>query len=74
MTIEKTTSGLRAFLFDEIEKLSSGKITPQQAGASSKLAAQILNSARIDIEHHKASIGDRTKNPVAIQHVELVSK
>lgn len=48
-----TTETLRAHLFSELESLKSGKISIQRATASYKIAGQILNAARLDLEHYK---------------------
>lgn len=44
-----TTTDLRAFLFQEMKDLKSGKSTPKQAVAISKLATNIINSAALEI-------------------------
>lgn len=48
-----TTETLRGYLFNELEALKDGKISIQRATASYKIAAQILNAARLDLEHYK---------------------
>lgn len=49
----RTTKGLRDALFDELDSLSSGKSTPHIASAKAKLAVQIINTTRLEIEFHK---------------------
>lgn len=51
--IIQTTQGLREFLFEELSSLKSGKISIQRANAASKVSSQILNSARLELEHYK---------------------
>lgn len=45
---------LREYLFHEIEQLQEGRTTPQRANAISKLASQIIDSARVEVMHGKA--------------------
>lgn len=47
---KRTTSGLREVLFDQIDGLISGKITPQQAKAVSGLASQVVSVTRLEME------------------------
>lgn len=49
----RSTKGLRDALFDEMDALREGKSTPHIAGAMSKLAVQIINSVRLEIEYQK---------------------
>lgn len=44
---------LRDILFDEMEALQLGKSSPQRAQAMSKLAAQIIESAKVEVLHGK---------------------
>ncbi len=48
--VVRTSVGLRDALFDEIQAFKEGKGDPQRAMAISKLAAQILASAKLDHE------------------------
>ena len=47
---KRTTSGLREVLFDQIDGLISGEITPQQAKAVSGLASQVVSVTRLEME------------------------
>lgn len=49
-TIDRSTKGLRDHLFDILEQLASGKITPQHAITVTKIAQQVHNSARLEID------------------------
>lgn len=51
--IVRSTKGLRDALFDEMDSLRDGKTTPHIASAMSKLAVQIINSVRLEIEYQK---------------------
>lgn len=48
--VKRTTTGLREVLFDQIDGLISGKITPQQAKAVSGLASQLVSVTRLEME------------------------
>lgn len=52
--IGRSVWSLREYLFHEIEMLQEGKTTPQRANAVSKLASQIIDSARVEVLHGKA--------------------
>lgn len=72
--MERTTNGLRAVLFDELEALRNGKSTPHRAVAVAQLAAQIVRSARLDIEfqqHVKHTLGDNA--PVQLPTLTLAA-
>lgn len=45
---------LRDVLFDEIENLQNGKSNPQKAQAVARLAAQIIESAKVEVIHGAA--------------------
>jgi hypothetical protein len=49
-TVARTSAGLREALFQEIEALRAGKSDSGQAMAVAKLAQQIVNSVRVEIE------------------------
>lgn len=48
--ISRSTKGLRDHLFDILDQLASGKITPQNAMTVTKVAQQIHNTARLEID------------------------
>jgi hypothetical protein len=50
--IPRTSSGLRDALFDEWDALRAGESNPQRAQAIAKLACQVINSVKIEIEFH----------------------
>jgi len=47
---KRTTNGLREVLFEQIDGLISGSITPQQAKAVSGLASQVVSVTRLEME------------------------
>lgn len=49
----RSTKGLRDALFDEMDSLREGKTTPHIASAMAKLAVQIINSVRLEIDYQK---------------------
>lgn len=51
--VERTTVGLRNALFDELDGLRSRKTDPAKANAISKNAAQILATARLEMDHQR---------------------
>ena len=51
-TVVRTSSGLRGVLFDELDALRAGDSNPQRAQAVAKLACQIINSVKMEIEFH----------------------
>ena len=72
--INGTTEGLRDYLFGELEALKEGKITINHAIAASKLATQILNAARLDLEHYRLvkAIGETKGYPIS--SVKLIQR
>jgi len=58
-TTEKTSAGLCDALFDEFDMLRNGLSDPQRASAVAKLAVQIINTKKLEIEaaaFHKAGL------------------
>ena len=47
---KRTTNGLREVLFEQIDGLINGSITPQQAKAVSGLASQVVSVTRLEME------------------------
>lgn len=56
LATDRTSHGLREALFETLDSLRRKTITPQQASAVSKVAAQIINSVTMEIEFHKAVV------------------
>lgn len=48
--IKRTTQGLREVLFDQLDGLVTGKVTPQQAKAVSGLASQVVSVTKLEME------------------------
>jgi hypothetical protein len=48
--IKRTSAGLRDAIFDEWNALRSGESNPQRAQAIAKLACQVINSVKMEIE------------------------
>ena len=59
--IARTSAGLRDALFDELDGLRAGRTNAAKANATSKLADQIVNTVRMemDVEKHIGHMGDR---------------
>jgi hypothetical protein len=56
---ERTSAGLCEALFEEFDLLRSGKSDPSRAASVAKLAVQIINTKRLEIEaatFHKAGL------------------
>lgn len=68
-SVTRTSSGLRDVLFLEIEALRSGECEPNRAMATAKLAQQIINSVRVEIEFATKfqTEGKDSKMPPALQ-------
>lgn len=47
--VERTSEGLRNMLFDEIDRLRSGKGTVGEARAIAALASQVVNTVHMEI-------------------------
>ncbi len=50
--IVRTSAGLRDVLFDELDAIREGRSNPQKAQATAKLACQIINSVKMEIEFY----------------------
>ena len=50
----RTTQGLRDILFDEIDGLRDGSSETDKALAVANLAKQIVNTAKVELEFHRA--------------------
>jgi hypothetical protein len=58
-TTEQTSAGLCSALFEEFDLLRNGQSDPSRASAVSKLAVQIINTKKLEIEaaaFHKAGL------------------
>lgn len=51
--IARTSSGLRDALFDEMDALRNGQSNPNRAIAVAKIACQVINSVKMEIEYQK---------------------
>lgn len=51
--VKRTAAGLRDALFDEIDELRGENSDPERAKAVAKLAQQIINATRAEIEFHR---------------------
>lgn len=55
----RTSAGLRDALFDELDGLRSGTSNPAKANAVAKLAGQVVDTVKmeLDIQRHMAKLG-----------------
>lgn len=51
--ITRSTTGLRAALFEEMDALRSGKSDAQRARSMAMMANSILDSVKVEVEYHK---------------------
>lgn len=51
--IDRSSAGLREFLFGILDRITAGDISPQEAQAAAKACAQINTSVMVEIEYHK---------------------
>ncbi|MDX8400808.1 MAG: hypothetical protein R8K20_11265 [Gallionellaceae bacterium] len=67
----RTSEGLRDMLFDEIDMLRNGHSTTQRASAVAKMAVQVINSVRIEIDYqlHLTQLQSTAKNTDVIAAV-----
>lgn len=66
-SVPKTIEGLRDALFDEINLLRSGQSSLQQARAVSQLAAQAIDSIRVQIQYGRLLLEQKDANAKPIQ-------
>lgn len=57
---QRTGEGLRDALFDEIDKLRDGTGNPTHAIAVAKLACQIVNIVKVEVEYQRHVQAQRT--------------
>lgn len=48
--VQRTSAGLREALFDELDNLRANRTNPAKANAVAKLADQIINSVKMEID------------------------
>ena len=49
--IDRSTAGLREYLFEELELIKNGESNNQRASAVSKISSQILTSVRLEMDY-----------------------
>lgn len=75
--IDRSTDGLRAVLFEELEALRNGRTTPQKASAVARLAAGIVSSTKLDLEYQrfvKAVEGEDAPKIASVPPLKLIQK
>lgn len=63
---ERTSEGLCEALFEEFDLLRQGKTDPHRASAIAKLAVQIINTKRLEIEAGSLSKGGYKFPPLTL--------
>lgn len=51
MNIERTSTGLASAMFDELDALTNGKSTPQQARAKAAIANTVVSISRLEMDY-----------------------
>lgn len=64
--ITRTSAGLRDALFDAMERLSSGDLDGEQAAAMAKVAKEICNTVRLEVEVTKLRSDFPADTPLVI--------
>lgn len=57
----RDTSTLRDILFDELDGLRNGTSDPKRAQAVAKLSSQIIGTAKVELEYHRAVMKARAQ-------------
>lgn len=62
-TTERTTSGIRNVLFEELDALRRGESTPSKANAIAKTCGQIVGTVKLELDYMKynRSLGTTSK-------------
>lgn len=63
----RNSEGLRNTLFEELDMLRAGHSTPLRANAVGKLAAQVIEAARLDLEFMRAAQSGKKVAPQPIK-------
>jgi hypothetical protein len=61
MQVERTSAGLAAAMFEELEALRSGSSTPQQARAKASIANTICAISRLEMDYARFVADERTE-------------
>lgn len=69
--IEQNTHGLRNILFEELQKLRSGKAVPGHTRAVVSLMNTILSTARLDLDYAKFQVQVGRKKLKDVEPVTL---
>lgn len=51
--VVRTSAGLRSVLFDELDRMRSGKTNATNANAIARLVGEIVNTIQMELEVHK---------------------
>lgn len=65
--VVRTSAGLRDALFDELDRMRSGETSAANANAVARLADQVVNTVRMELDVHK----HMTKIPEGKLSVEM---
>src|SRR4051812_41461890 len=76
--VERSAKGLRDAIFDEIDGLRAGTITPSHARAVANLVRQCIDAARLDLQSRRSMpntlmLGDDSPLPTAARDTHPAS-
>lgn len=66
----RTTATLRTTMFDQLDRLIDGDITPQEATASARLAAQVVSITKLELESSRF-VSDSGKNGDSLKAIKF---
>jgi hypothetical protein len=70
MGIERTSAGLAAVMFDELDALKAGTSTPQAARAKASIANTIVGISRLEMDFARfVADANETKNIKRLQNL-----
>lgn len=64
--IDRTSAGLAAAMFEELEALREGASTPQQARAKASVANTICQISRLEMEYARFVADERRKDEALV--------
>ena len=71
---QRNSRGLRDALFDEIDAFRRGEGDPERAIAISKLASQVIASAKLDLDFAKAKATTGKPEPVDLGSAPVIDQ
>lgn len=69
--VVRSSQGLRDMLFDELDRLRSGEVSPQRVNVLAKASSQIISTVRLEMDLLKYASGLGKKDTVRLSPVEM---